>query len=134
MIDGVVAIAEEIDFDIWSEMAAPFGTEDETPIAVILRRVNIRHVAAGGCGVYRCRQLIAPLRRRPRTLPRGTRWPSCPELCFLHAQLRNAILLERVIQWMSDHDGPVSAGGMPLPQFAHLAPEPWMLREHNIIS
>jgi len=132
-IRALTALAEDIGHDLWSITAQPYDTELDIPMAAILRRVNVRYGAAGKCAMNGCHYRVSRLSHRPSELPRGTRWPTCPELCALHAQARHTILRQRVAQVLPKHDGPVSAGAMPLPEFAKFAPGLDELREVEIL-
>jgi hypothetical protein len=83
----------------------------------------VRHT----CAVWGCSTSRAPLIPRPASLPHGTRWPTCPELCAFHAALRLRVLQARVHHELPAHTGPVAANGMPLPAFVGFAPSPEQL-------
>lgn len=125
-VEAVFELAELIGYDLWSETAEPVG-KDDRPIARHLRDAVAEHGEGVHCAVPDCWEPAVPLRDRPRSLPAGSRWPSCPELCERHATLRCRLLMEhaRVRR--------VHVGLMPLPEVAHLALSPEVLGQFERI-
>ena len=128
LVEAVFLLAEEIGFDLWEEVAAPVGCRDDAPIAVLLRDADDAFGMRRSCPVRGCRE--RPLRSclRPASLPAGTRWPSCPELCCRHTELRLDRLERRLGRTALRRRGPIHTCGMPMPAFAHLADPPEQLR------
>ncbi len=120
-VEAIFEIAELIGYDLWSEKAGPVGTTEYVPIARLLREADATHGMQRCCEVPGCEEEPVRLRDRPKALPRGTRWPTCPELCARHAVRRCELLVQ------STATRPVHAGLMPLPEVAHLAVSPEVL-------
>jgi hypothetical protein len=113
-VEAAFLLAEEIDFDLWSEVAEPVGCDEYKPIAVWLREADAMFGMPTVCAVPQCSETPVPCCRRPRSLPRGTRWPSCPELCAAHSAMRCKILGESARRELPQHSGPSRCAGDPL--------------------
>jgi hypothetical protein len=130
-VESILALAEEAGVDLWGETTAPVGRE-MMPIAYLLREADREYGLPRACPVAGCTEVPVSCCPRPLHLPAGTRWPSAPELCGGHTEVRLDVLRERVRQRRPDHHRPIHAAGMPMPPVLGLAPTPAELTRLNV--
>ena len=130
-VETIIKLGEEAGIDLTSESARPVGYYHDEPIATLLDRAKAEHGMPTVCPVPGCSKMRVPCGPPPPRLPLGTQWPSCPELCAGHTNLRFEELGRRIRQQCPDRRGPIHAAGMPLPDVALLAPTPEKLGPAN---
>jgi len=122
-VETVLRLADEIQFDLWEETAAPVG-HDDLPIALLLRDADARFGLPPVCAVPKCDAAPVLCSHRPRYLATGTTWPPYPELCRPHTSIRLNVVAMRTRIHLPHHRGAVHAAGMPLPEVLSVVPTP----------